>query len=140
MGVRLEFGSKWFYISGVTITILLWLVLYFVNILVGILLAPFLIIGGAYLAIVKAKVENEKWYLIGNALFAYGVSAASVNVLLFLALFGPQIWNMLFEANGYIAAIGGLLVFSGALGVVSIAVCSFLGTFAVFIRNHLKKK
>lgn len=118
---------------------MLWVVFLYINPLLAIFLAPLFIVGGAYIAILKAKNENEKWHLIANALSAYGMSAASVSALLFLGFFGPALWGILFEINGYVAAVGGLSIITLALWVGSYAAYFYIGLAAALIRKRLKK-
>jgi hypothetical protein len=139
MKLKLEFGSKWFYIFGVVVASLLWVLLYFVNTLFLLLLLPILIVAGAYIAIVKAGIEKENWYIIGNSILVYGMAAATVNALIFLIIIGPIIWGILFQINEYISAIGGLLLISLALWLTSVGLYSLLGLIAVFIRTGFKK-
>ncbi len=140
MKFKLEFGSKWFYIFGILVAALFWLLFYFTSIIISVVFAPLLIILGAYLAIAKSGIEKEKWYIIANSLNAYGIAAGIVNVLFFLILLGPFLWDNFFEINGYVAAIGGLFIFTLTLGAITVFICSLLGGFAAFIRLKHKVK
>jgi len=139
MAIKFEFGNKYFYIFGAVIASVLCILFYSVNFLVPLALAPFLIFAGAYAAMTKSGIEKEKWFTIMNSLYAYGLAAACVNILLFLLLFGPQLWNILFEINKYLAAVIGLSVFTLCLFVVSVFTYSLIGALAAFIRISLKK-
>jgi hypothetical protein len=140
MKFKLEFGSKWFYISGALVAAILWTLFNFENILIPILAAPFLIFGGAYLAVAKAGIERERWFIIMSSIYAYGIGAALVNTLFFLVLFGPLLWEVLFEINEYLTAIIGMTLFVLLIFVISVVIYSLFGAAGAFFRIRLKKE
>ncbi|MFH2101126.1 MAG: hypothetical protein ABII71_03490 [Candidatus Micrarchaeota archaeon] len=143
MKIKLEFGSKWFYIAGFAVALLL-CVLFFIldfmySLIVTFLLGPFIITGAAYLAIGKAGIAKEKWYIIMNSVHAFAIAAGLTYMLFFVVLIGPFVWDSMFAANEYVGAIGGTIFFAAMAFFFPVFVYLILGSLAAYLKIRLSK-